>query len=198
MAAAAVYGQSGFRLREDDGSETTATWKAATNVAEPSALGVPFRIRFLIFKAAAAAADVQHMVLFESHNGGTFTQVTSTSGTKSIPFVSANYADEDICTQQIGAGIYNTTVNNLCMMNEVLNARTGSTTYAADAGNETEQEMEVALTIAPGVVSNGDTIEYRMRNGFDAFVGGYTNVPILTIVKGGIRINGGVLQVTGG
>jgi hypothetical protein len=40
--------QEGFRFRNDDGSETTASWKANQDAQVTAATGTPFRVRFLV------------------------------------------------------------------------------------------------------------------------------------------------------
>ncbi len=196
MPSAADYTQTGFRIREDDGNETTATWKAVLNVNEAPALGVNFRLRFLVERAALGSNDSSSWQVYESYNGGTYTQIDDAGTTKAAPFVSANYTHEDESTQQIGSGTYNGSASNDAMCNRADFVVCGMT-WSANGGSVTEIEIEMSVLIPPGVVSNGDTLEYRTRRSDDA-LNDYTKSPILTIVKGGIRINGGVLQVTGG
>jgi hypothetical protein len=40
--------QEGFRFRNDDGNETTASWKANQDAQVTAATGTPFRVRFLV------------------------------------------------------------------------------------------------------------------------------------------------------
>ncbi len=193
MGASDNYTQTGFRLRFDDGNETTATWQAATNVNKTQALGVNFRLRFLIRRDALASNDTNFWQVFESYNGGTFTHI-QVAVTKSEPFVSSNYVHEDETTQQIGSGVYNTSGANDSMCNSVDFLSMGIT-WVGDGGNQVENEIEISLVIQPGSVSNGDTLEYRVRRASNALDGGYIEVPILTVVKGGLRISGGTITI---
>lgn len=193
MGAPDNYTQTGFRLRFDDGSETTATWKAAVNVNKTPTLGVNFRVRFLIRRDALASNDTDFWQVFESHNGGTYTHI-QVAVTKTEPFVSSNYVHEDETTQQIGSGTYNTSGANDSMCNSVDFLSMGIT-WVGDAANQIENEIEMSVVIQPGSVSNGDTLEYRVRRSSDALEGGYPEVPLLTVVKGGLRISGGTITI---
>lgn len=193
MGAADNYTQTGFRFRFDDGGETTATWISAVNVTPTPTLGVNFRLRFLIQRDALAANDTSFWQVFESYNGGTFIHIATTES-QTIPFVSSNYTHEDETTQQIGSGTYNASGANDSMCNSPVFLSVGIT-WTGDAGNQTENEIEISVMIPPGVVSNGDTLEYRVRRSNNALDGGYVEVPILTIVKGGLRISGGTVTI---
>ena len=189
--------QDGFRGRNDDGSETTATWIAPIDTLWTQELGTTFRLRFLISRLAESDNGTQSLGLFESYNEGSFLFVSTTTDSKTKPAATSNFDDQDDSTQQLGSATYAQSDNN-CMGEGGSFARGGSFTWTGNAGAVTEMEVEYCLTIPPGLVSNGDTIEYRVRKTQLAFTGSYNSVPILVIRKESHRIQGGTISLRGG
>lgn len=76
-ASASTREQEGFRFRNDDGSETTATWKAAqdTDVTAPS--GANTRLRFLI-NATGDPSSTQYQVEYKKTTDNFWTKATTT------------------------------------------------------------------------------------------------------------------------
>lgn len=193
-AMADSISQNAFRWRYDDGTEATATWQAATNVQRFVPFGVTVRLRFLLGRLAHSTNGGGSYPIYESVNNGTFVRV-DLLGSKTLPSTSPHYVHHSEIEKQLGSGIENAVVVNKCMSGDGFIATTGNFTWVADSGNDTEQEMEYALIFPPGNFSDGDTIEYRLREGGNELNAGYNEVPIVTIVKGGIRISGGTLTI---
>ncbi len=195
MPAMVTLSQDAYRFRNDDGSETTATWKAAVNIVPPLQLGVPFRIRFLISRLSEAGTFGNTMTFRYSHNGGTF-KLTSESDAPITTSPSVNYTQGDDSTQQLGADTYISNNNSMAQKAAFLNVRGDSFDWTGGLCT-TEMEYETCVQLIPGHVSNGDTIELRCYFGSTTEVGTMVEVPILTIVKAGLRLSGSTMVVSG-
>src|SRR5512145_2507323 len=97
------FTQVAYRLRNDDGSETTATWKQNQNVSSVAqAEDTNFRVRFLIDETAARSWTSKVWQLYYSLNGGAYAAVTGSTPVKFS--LSSNFADGDDCTSQLTGG----------------------------------------------------------------------------------------------
>lgn len=163
--------QTGFRFRFDDGSETTATWRAATNTNVNLVASEIFRLRFLIRDNAgsfpATALKIQYR-----RNGGTWTDV-STSDTYIQPNINSQLISDTTVTEQLaGPGTF---VTNTCT--DRLDGIIGAP--ALTVGQEIEAEF--SLTTTANVV-NGDTYDFRVADSAHAIaIQGYTQTPTATI-----------------
>jgi hypothetical protein len=163
-----------YRGRNDDGSETTATWKAAQNTPWVQAFNTNFRVRFLHQNDTAQILNLDIQLEY-SLNGGTYTSVTATSLVVRSS-ASANLADAANLTTQLtgGTGTYVGAtgfdeVNGIC----------GGTAMDVTATGHFETEFCVQLRSAD--VSPGSTVTLRTINS-DAGTawGTYTVVATLT------------------
>lgn len=171
---AVSFTQTDFRLRNDDGSETTATWKAAANTnisVDMNAGDVNVRIRLCAQEVGTTAATFASN-LFASYNGGAYAQVGSaTSQVKSVD--SANLTDNAATTQQVTAFTF-----VAGRVDDVDGTMTSTASIAQNSG--TEFEFMVQLIRAD--LANGDTLDFRVyRSG--VAIATYTNVPRITIIK---------------
>ena len=181
-----VYDQDAFRGRNDDGSETTATWIAAanTNWTQDIDLGASFRVRFVIQETKGVAPGAQTLILMRSYKGGAYTQVTTTSAVIQV-VTSANFVDGADCTQQVGAGTFETDNNG---MDEDATISVASTWGASE-----EVEVEFMLQIVAADVVNSDTIALRVYRSGPTALNTYTNTPTIT-VKEIVLYSGGTMM----
>lgn len=158
--------QQSFRARNDNGSETSATWKAPLNSDIGMSLGVPFRVRFLIEETAGGSANNYNYVLQYSLNGGAWTLATLSTPVHATP--SAFVANGTPTTQQLGAGSFvaglfdsNASVSNISISSQ-------------------QTEMEYCLLLDSAQMSGGDTVQLRVTNSGTA-LNGYTNTPSISV-----------------
>ena len=97
--------QAGYRWRNDDGSETAATWKAAEN-ANPAllALDTNHRLRYVVDETGGTAPvdNLQLQSQFRK-NGGTWTNISGSSLNVRAT-TSTHFADDDATTRQLASG----------------------------------------------------------------------------------------------
>lgn len=171
MGGVTTFTQSGFRGRNDDGSETTATWKAAlnTNFFQPS--GETFRLRFQVSGAGGSGSNIISQ-LQENYLGGGWVNVTTLAGNKTRALNSVNVTDGTATTEQL-AGSGNFAVSEIS---------TDARAAQISVGPGSDLEVEFVIII-DGEVNNGDTIQYRVIN--DATeISAYTVTPTVTVGSG--------------
>lgn len=160
--------QQQFRGRNDDGSETAASWKAATNTNWTQPVEQKFRVRVTIAETAGGAANNYSYVLQYNINGTGWTNMGTTGPIHSSP--SGFVTNGTPTTQQISTGTFvagqfddNSSVSNISLTNQVT-------------------EMEYCLLIDAATINNNDTIQLRATNGGTA-LNGYTATPTITVQK---------------
>ena len=160
----ATFTQNGFRARNDNGSETTATWIAALNTNWSQNVGVTFRFRVEALETAGGSTG-QSLPLEYQLNGGGYALVGAATP---IQFAtSGTVADATATTQQIGSGTF--------LAGEF--DSDGAVASVSFAGND-RSEMEFCLTIDSAQVANNDTIDLRI-NGLDA----YAQTATITVIE---------------
>lgn len=153
---ALTINQESARGRNDDGNETTATWKANADTVYTQLVGTNFRHRILVQLTTSVSKNNFAETWQYSLGGGTFTDITTSSSVvKAV--LTAQYAGPIDTTQQIGAGTFVTTNAAL-----IENTGAGSTTVPDMAGND-EFEAEGCFQIVGGDVSDADTIRLRLQ-----------------------------------
>lgn len=168
----AVVTNTAFRGRHDDGSETTATWKAAKDTDFGTTPDVNFRLRFVVAETAGGTAKNvdAHFQYRHIEGTNTWTDVTTTSSVVRA-FLSPNFAEGDTTTQQVGTGTF---VGTNAGMTEDGEAITSGDLVSS------ELEVEACLQIRSVDTATGDTIE--MRTSIDgAAPGGTPVLPIITV-----------------
>lgn len=143
------------RGRNDDGSESLATWKAATNTAYSQIVDVAFRHRFLIQETGGGGFDNFQEIIEFSLNGGTWTPVPA-SAAVIVQKVTLWYNDGDNAAQRLGGGDY-----------QGVNGGMTHSDNEGDAGipdliGNDEFECEFCLQIEGEFANNGDKIRLRI------------------------------------
>jgi hypothetical protein len=199
VASTTLY-QNGFRARNDDGSETTATWKKALNTNWEQSIHESFRVRFLIVRAARISDNTNmRFDLWYTLNGGALDFVGNTgmgpgAGTQPVnASLTTSYQQGDDTTQQIGSGTFVTDNNHMAEEE----ARGNAFTFPA-AGGETEMEAEYCISFNADYIKEGDVITLQCLNSNTLFSGGYAEIPSITAVSRGFQIRGSSISIAGG
>ena len=146
-----------FRGRNDDGDETTATWKAAEDTNWTQQVDTNFRVRFKVQNDTSAINNLDVLLQY-SLNGGAFTAVSATSSVIRSS-ASPNLADQANLTVQLTAGTG--TFIGATSFDEV-NGICGGTALDLTATGNMENEFCVQLRSAD--VVHGDSIQIRTIN----------------------------------
>jgi len=168
---AAEYDQDSFRSRNDNGDETTSTWSAVANTNWTQMVDKNFRVRFLVQETAGVADSGKTFQLEYNRNGGGWNDVTGSSSVIKAT-ATANVTDATDTTQQLGSGTFVSTNAGF----DEADGQVGSMDFA---GSD-EVELELSLQIVSADVSNGDTIQLRVK-GLDT----YTSTPTVTVTGAG-------------
>jgi len=162
--------QLDFRIRNDDGSESAATWRQAQSSNDTIGKDLNFRVRFLIDEQNGAAWSAKTFNLYYSTNGTNYYAVT---GSTPVFFsVSGNFADGDDCTSQLSGGV-GTFVDD----NNGMKETTGGCTNSGSKNYYFETEW--CLQLDEGQLSNGNTVYLRIYDGSSALAS-YIATPAIT------------------
>lgn len=181
-----VFNQSAFRGRNDDGNETTATWKANENVNWTQNVDENFRVRFEIEETATGNTDflptfvsAAEAIEYNLNGAGWNTINHDGTGTVVKKVASSQFAGPVSATDQM-----------------TTSAKTffgGTLTEVGDSGGNFQPsnlsvQFEYVLQIVGTGVSNGDTLQLRhlrWPNGTGALtaLNTYTNTPSITVSK---------------
>lgn len=174
--ASASFTQAHFWARNDDGSETAATWKTGNpdtdwnqNPADS------FRIRFQIWETAGRSGALT-LILQYNKSGAGWNNVAA--GQVIAPYDSANLTDGANASWLLPYGS-SFTSSNKGIADLDGTAIDGST---IGANNVVEAEYSVNLTAA--LVADGDTIQLRCVNSGGVLLAAYTHIPTLTVSSG--------------
>lgn len=166
------FRQESFRFRNDDGSETTATWKAAINTNANEKPYVRYRCRFLIQQTVANANRnfTRNYKLRYSLNGGGYTDLgAQNAANHPIRYAdSPNITDNEATTQQIGSGSFVT--GAMCETGD-----TGTITFTS--GSLSETEVEFVIEIYGGLLTPFDTLDLRVFETNNTVLADYTETP---------------------
>lgn len=182
---AAVFDQDSFRFRDDDGSETTATFLQLANIdiavgdrgTTDKGFDTNIRYRVLIQETAGGMGNNHRPQLQYDLNGAnSWIDVNATSSTVRSS-ISGNFAEGDDTTQQIGAGTF-ISPNNGMDEDEGL---AGEAMDMDFAGND-ECEAEYSFQVRSADVNDLDTLDLRVVNAGAAY-GAYTNIGRMDIQK---------------
>jgi hypothetical protein len=166
--------QAAFRARNDDGSETTATWIAAANTNWTQQViteyyGDHFRVRFLVRENGGISAADKTFQLEYNLNGGGWNDVTGASSVIKAK-VTDNLNEAEDTTQQLGSGTFISDNDGV----DETNGQAGGAVL--DFSGSDEVELEFSLMIKGEDVLNNDTIQLRIK-GLDT----YSNTPTITV-----------------
>lgn len=168
---AGLLQQDYFRVRNDDGSETTATWVAAENTNASLTLDTTFRLRFVLDETAGGSATAGFNFYF-SRNGGAYTQITTASAARFV--TSGNVTDGAATTKQLigGTGTFSAGV--------IESAGDGTGNLGINANGHTELEIVVQLNSGTFVV--GDTCAFRVYLDNGTTLNTYLATPVITAI----------------
>jgi len=167
----AEYDQDSFRARNDNGDETDSTWTAVADTNWTQMVDKNLRLRFLVQETAGVADSGKTFQLEYNRNGGGWNDVTGSSSVVKAS-ATANVTDTADTTQQLGSGTYVSTNGGF----DEADGQVGSMDFA---GSD-EVEAEFSLQIVGADVSNGDTIQLRVKG-----LNTYTSTPTITVTGAG-------------
>jgi hypothetical protein len=178
-----VYDQAGFRGRNDDGDEATATWKQPENTNWSQAVDENFRVRFVVDDTAYGnvISATQIMRLQRRLNAGTWTNVDAASAVVRI-FASPNEADSAATTRQLTSGVGDFEVGQFDEGNGLSNISPGGD---SDCSYGRLSEVEHCMQIISTDVVDSDVIELRMIHQTGELFALYSQVPSITVSEGG-------------
>jgi len=165
----AVFSQRAFRLRNDDGSQTTATWKAAENATAVIQSGARLRVRLLVQETAGGDFGSNVLTIQANINGaGWFTVGASTADVYRIQ--SNHVAHGTNTTRQLATGVGSFIVGKFVGIGT-------EQSVSITANNHTEFEWSMFVE---GSVANGSTIQFRaLYNG--AVLNQYEQIAEVTV-----------------
>jgi len=165
-----TFTQVNFRLRNDDGNETGATWIDIEGADATLLTDINYRCRFRVDETANKAWNNYVWNLYFSKNAGAYT--AAGSGQAITLSLSSYFTQGDDCTSQItgGSGTFLTDNNGMC--------ESSGATNSGGAGNVFE--VEFCFQIDSAYVANGDTIVLRVYNGTSSLAA-YTDSPSITV-----------------
>lgn len=163
-----------YRGRNDDGSETTATWIAAINTGWSRLPDTVFRVRFGLRNPGTSEWNANGLQLEYRRNGGTWTDVTTTSTV--VRAADGSPANDVGTSRQLTAS--GTFADGLYTED----GHIGWPASNIPAGGTTEHEF--AVTIRGVDVVAGDTIELRLTKDDGAALDTYTVAgPAITVAS---------------
>lgn len=134
--------QTKYRWRNDNGSETTATWKAAENTAITLADTISIlRARIELQNNSGAVYDIDESLEYSSNGGTTWTTITNAPTNAFIYQSSTNVTDGDATTNQISTGTAGTFVAG-----RIISAVPSATPMVISSGEKTEFEWVIKPT----------------------------------------------------
>jgi hypothetical protein len=174
IAAAAAVGrleQTSFRVRNDDGTQTSATWADRAGLSALRTQAVTFRLRVSIRNYHASASVATGFKLQYSREGSSWTDVTASSSViKAV--AGATVTDGTVTTDQLG-GLTGTTF--VAGTVDAVDGAWPSITLAA--GRRTE--LEATLQIVSGDITDGDQVALRIVRSAGTVLDRYTRyIPI--------------------
>lgn len=173
---AANIDQAEYRWRDDDSSETGASWLEVVDTShdfDVTSGNVQARIRFTLQEDGGADSNPTAYTLQFQINGGGYADVLIDS-TGVIYFNSGNLTDGEVTTSQLnGTGTF---ISGECSEDAI----TGS--LSVTANNHTEIEYTVEFVSAE--LTNGDSIDFRLTNTDTQTIDGNA-----TITKGAAPVN---------
>jgi len=171
---APTFVQVTFRIRNDDGSESAATWKEAQGDDGSINVDTKFRVRFLIDETAAKTWAVNNWNLYYNHNSGGYVAVGAATP---IQFATSTYfTNGDDTLQRLTGGADQFLSDN----NGMIDSTGGATNSSAVKGDWFD--LEFCLLIDSAQVANNDTILLRVYLG-TAALNGYTDEPTITVIE---------------
>lgn len=176
MPVGNAYRQSHFRFRNDDGSETNATWIAAEDTDANIALDTNFRVRISIYSDGLATWTNLTWNLYYSLNNGAYSAVTTSTPVKFS--ASGNIVDGSDATHQLSASGFEYLTDN-----NGLKESTGGVVNSGDASKSHYFETEWSLQLDSAQISADNTIDFRIYRSSTA-LNSYNYTPRATATGG--------------
>jgi hypothetical protein len=171
---AAALDQAGFRGRNDDGNETTATWKVAENTDWSQVVDTNLRVRFVVDETAGGDPAGIIFQLQYNLNGAGWNDVNATSSVVRSS-ASPNLADSAATTRQLASGAGTFVAGGF----DEGNGESGPW----DIGVGGLTEVEYCVQIRSADVTNADTIDLRLwKDTGSAVLDAYSQVPTITVL----------------
>lgn len=189
MSCTAAWNQVAFRGRNDDGNETTATWKANQSTNWSQVRDTNFRVRFEIQETAACAGANKVWQLQYNLDGAGWNTVNGSSNVVRS-FASPNLADAANLTDQLTAGTG--TFIGATGFDEVNGAAGGNSMDVAASGHA---EAEFCVQILSASASAGSVVQLRVTDNGTAFAS-YSATPSITVDSGNVTVSCGVGALT--
>ena len=185
MTCPAAWNQKAYRARNDDGSETTATWIAAQNATWSQVVDSNFRIRLEVQETAACAGANKVWRLQYNKNSAGWVDCSASSVVIRAS-ASANFTDGAATTDQltVGTGTFIGGSGTTGGMDEG-NCNAGGASMDVAASGHSEAEFCVQLRSADTV--GGDTIELRITDAGTAFAA-YDATASMTRSSGNVSV----------
>lgn len=178
MACTASFTQRTFRGRNDDGNETTATWKATAGTNWTQAVNTNFRVRFDMQEGAACGKN--NVVWRLQYNLAAAGWVDCSAISSVVrASASANFTDGAATTNQLtgDTGTFQGGAASTGGMDEGDSNAGGASMDIAASGNS---ECEFCVQIRGADVTDGQTVQLRVTDSGVA-VAAYTATPTITI-----------------
>jgi len=175
MGAIGIRTQFNFRARNDDGTESTATWKAALDSNWTQNVDETFRLRIRCTQGGGTANGFVPTLQYNLNSAGWNDVTTSSSVVRAVS--SANVTDEEATTEQIDPG-GNALAYTAGKVSE--DGQCGSYTFGS--GQDTENEF--VLQIRSVDVANNDTVQFRVVD-FNVELDSYSVTPQATVSESG-------------
>jgi hypothetical protein len=174
-ATTRAYDQVAYRGRNDDGNETTATWKAAENTGWDQVPDANFRFRAVIDETAGGTLDAVLDFKLQYNKGGAgWNDVNTTSAVVKI-VLSGNVTNGEATTDQLAGGTGTFLAGSIDESNGA-----ASTPNNLDNGEYTE--LEWVLQVVGADVVDNDTIQLRVVQTAGSIVlGTYSQTPTITV-----------------
>lgn len=176
--AAAAFDQTAFRFRNDDGTETSATWQAAANTTITQMTGTTFRLRLVVQETAGGSLNNNSWQLQRRINPvvgviGEWVNVdTASAAVRGV--TSPNVADGTPTTDLLaeGTGAFATA--------DVSADGYADVNKTSFAGND-HTEVEFILRLDAADLDDGDAIEFRVIIDGSTLLDAYTQIATLTV-----------------
>lgn len=169
------YTQTRFRFRNDDGSQTAATWKDAENASILQVVNSVFRLRIQVAQTVTNANRdlTKNFKVRFSRNSGVYTDVAGIGATTSgVRYAaSANVSDGATTTSQLTAGSGTFLAGRIDNNNA-----TGDLTFNIQQYTDLEFVLEL---YGPQLTAN-DTLDFRVYETVDTVLNTYTQTARVT------------------
>ncbi len=173
------YTQAVFRGRNDNGTESSATWIASTDTNFTLQVSTTFRLRFRVQQTVTNAnTNLAKNFKLRFSDGGSYTDIGAQGTTASkVRYVnSSNITDNETTTNQLGTGTGSFIAGSVDENND-----TGTITFTSGAASYTE--IEFVIEVYGPLVDNNDAISFRVYETNDTVLDTYTVTPNVTVKK---------------